>query len=64
MPIYEYKCDKCGKVADKLVSRLQEQEGQTFRCDCDEQGTMYKQDTVARTGLNFRGNWFKTTGKY
>lgn len=62
MPIFEFKCDKCKTVQDKLVRRADEDT--TFKCDCEEKGTLRRSETPSAAALRFKGNWFGTTGRY
>jgi len=64
MPIFEYKCNKCDKLEDKLVSRVDADEDKTFPCDCKAKGTLSKNTVPNAASLRFKGNWFGTTGQY
>ncbi len=64
MPIFEYKCDKCEALKDKLVSRADADEGKTFPCDCKDAGTLSRSELPSAAALRFKGNWFGTTGRY
>ena len=60
MPIFEYKCEKCNKVVDKLVKRSEEHEQQY--CDCSDDVKLIRTDHLFSTGLQFKGRWFKNGG--
>ena len=64
MPIFEYKCDKCEEIKDKLVSRADADENKTFECECDSKGTLTRHTAPCAASLRFKGNWFGTTGQY
>ena len=59
MPVYEYKCSKCEKVEDRLVSFSSADDQQ---CNCSEHATMQKVDTI--NSINFAlkgGGWYKNS---
>ena len=62
MPIFDYKCDKCEEVKEKLVRR--EDVDKTFPCDCKQKGTLSRTDVPNAAALRFKGRWFGTTGGY
>jgi putative FmdB family regulatory protein len=49
MPLYEYKCDECGALIERLM-RVNEQAPDCERCD----GEMSKQ--VSRSSFTLRGS--------
>ena len=55
-PIYEYKCSRCEKEVDKLVSFKNADE--QF-CDCEDNAQLERQEKVHATGFALKGNWFK-----
>lgn len=61
MPIYTYTCEKCKKEVDKLVT-LSTADSQ--KCDCEEDAKLVKSNRLYATGINLKGNWFKTSGTY
>lgn len=64
MPIFEYRCDKCDKTEDKLVTRPEADAGVEFVCDCEEGAIMKKGDKISAAALRFKGNWSGTTGSF
>jgi putative FmdB family regulatory protein len=56
--IYTYVCKKCEKEEDRLV-KMADADNQV--CNCGE--PMQQKDTYA-TAVHFKGNWFKTRGRY
>lgn len=64
MPIFDYKCDKCKVVKEKLVTRKDADENIEFECDCADKGTLKRTDVPSAAALRFKGNWFGTTGRY
>lgn len=65
MPIMEYKCTKCEKVVDKLVSRKEADEYVEFDCDCgNEDARLQRTENIGAASLRFRGNWYATTRTY
>ena len=62
MPIFEFKCDKCGTIKDKLVKRVDE--NTEFACDCDSKGTLKRNEAPTAAVLRFKGNWSGTTGRF
>lgn len=63
MPIFEYKCNKCEEVKDRLVSRADADADAEFDCECGQEDAKL-QRTAAPTaaGIRFRGRWPGTTG--
>lgn len=64
MPIFQYQCDKCEKLDDKLVSRAEVDSDAEFPCDCKKKGTLKRTNTISASALRFKGRWFGTTGGY
>lgn len=62
MPIMTYECLTCGKKEDRLV-KLSETNNMQF-CSCRKELSMRKIDSFGVPGLQFKGNWYKTTGNY
>lgn len=59
MPVYEYKCSKCEKIEDRLVS-FSSVDDQI--CACSDSAPMQKIDTV--NSINFAlkgGGWYKSS---
>lgn len=57
MPVYEYKCEKCEKIEDRLVS-FSSADQQT--CTCEENAKMERVETI--NSINFAlkgGGWYK-----
>lgn len=61
MPIFEFACDKCNKVSEKLMS-FSDSEKYNEKCDCGN-GKLTKVP-VNSFNLNFKGKWFKNTRSY
>lgn len=61
MPIYEYRCPKCEKVVDRLVSYSNADDQ---KCDCSENAKLERTDGIHATNFSLKGNWFKTRGTY
>ena len=58
--IYEYKCSKCGKIEDRLVSSSTEN---TQMCKCENDAPMIKEDKVYNTSFTLKGpGWYKSGG--
>ncbi len=55
MPIYEYKCKECGKITEKLTTRM---EKDTENCNyCD--GTSKR--VISQSSIRFKGSgWYAT----
>ena len=64
MPLFDYVCDKCEKVEEKLVSRTDAEAEVTFPCDCEKKGTLSRSSAPSAAALRFKGQWFGTTGNY
>lgn len=61
MPIFEFSCNKCGKVCEKLLS-FEESEKGTLQCPCGK-GEL-KKNPVSQFNFALKGNWFKNNGTY
>lgn len=60
MPIYSYKCEKCGNVVDVL--RKIEESNVPIHCNCT--GTMRKTFDQSGTSFILKGDgWFKSPPK-
>lgn len=55
MPIYEYKCSRCEKEMDRLVSYKNADEQ---LCDCEDDAPMERQEKIHSTGFSLKGKWF------
>ena len=65
MPIFEYKCDKCNKTEDKLVSRSDADDFVEFDCTCKKKGKLKRTEAITTAAaLRFKGNWSGTTGRF
>lgn len=64
MPIFEYICDTCEVVKDKLVTRAEVDSEKEFKCECEKGGTMRRHTVPTAATLRFKGRWFGTTGGY
>jgi putative FmdB family regulatory protein len=62
MPIFEYKCDKCDKVEDKLVKFAEEEND--FECECENKGILKRVDKIHNACFHLKGRWYKTTKSY
>lgn len=60
MPIYDYKCESCDKVIERLVNRS---ECDNQRCDCEQKSILTRQITNS-VGLSFKGKWFSNSKEY
>ena len=60
MPIYSYKCEKCGNVED-VLRKIEESD---VPIDCECTGTMRKTFDQSGTSFILKGEgWYKTTPK-
>lgn len=59
--IYEYECEKCKKVEDRIVSSSN-QDDQT--CKVCEDAKMVRVDKIHSTSFALKGQWYKTTKSY
>jgi len=62
MPMFDFKCDKCEKVVEKIV--LHSNRDKPIECDCEEKGTLHRVDQIGRTSVAFKGRWFSNSGGY
>ena len=62
MPVFTFKCLTCGKEEDRLV-KASDVDKMQF-CSCRKELSMRKIDSFGVPALNFKGNWYKTTGNY
>ena len=60
MPIFEYKCTKCNKEVDRLVSHSKADNPQPCSCGAD----MLRIDKISSTNFSLKGNWFKNNQRY
>jgi len=62
MPLYDYKCVPCGKIFEvkKSVNELDPKECPD--CKCGPVERYHGNDTGGL--VQYKGNWFKTSGKY
>jgi putative FmdB family regulatory protein len=51
MPIYEYRCSKCGQVFEKMV-RFSEADHNPICPNCESQNTERKISTIAAVGAS------------
>ncbi len=61
MPIYEYFCERCKKVQDRLVTF---RNADDQKCDCEDDTPLKRTDTPQTSTFSLKGNWFKTRGSY
>lgn len=59
--IYEYKCEKCGTVEDRIVSSSTMNEQ---KCKSCEDAKMNRVEKIHSTSFVLKGNWYKTTKQY
>jgi putative FmdB family regulatory protein len=52
MPIYEYKCDDCGKVFE-VIQKISDKK--LTICRCDEKGAVHR--LVSSSGFQIKGFW-------
>ena len=66
MPIFEYKCNKCDAVDDKLVSRADADANVEFECDhCNKpDAKLQRTHGTNAAALRFKGRWYTTTRGY
>ena len=59
MPIYEYKCDDCGKVFE-VIQKISDKK--LTICRCDEKGVVHR--LVSSSGFRLKGSgWYETDFK-
>ena len=61
MPIYEFECNKCSETFELLLKFNENNKIQ--KCPKCKKNSKRKYHGN-RTGLNFIGNWYKTTQSY
>lgn len=61
MPIFDFKCEKCGKIEERLVSR---NELDTQECSCAPASPMKKTDDVHAMNFALKGIWYKSHKRY
>lgn len=59
--IYEYECETCKKVEDRIVSSSTENEQV---CKVCPESKMNRVDKIHATSFALKGRWFKTTQGY
>lgn len=59
--IYEYKCEQCDKVEDRIVSSSTQNEQKCKICD---DAKMNRVDKIHATSFALKGQWYKTTKSY
>lgn len=64
MPIFDFVCNKCSRVEEKLVSRADADNGIEFPCDCEDGAKLERSEAISAAALRFKGQWFGTTGNY
>ena len=62
MPIFEYQCDKCQKIEDKMVKFSEDEK--EFECECEHNGILRKIDKIHATTFHLKGRWYKNTKSY
>lgn len=62
MPLYEYKCNDCGTVTDKLISHSADETDKDFQ-ECSHCGEMAHR-IMSLSSFELKGDWFKTKGTY
>lgn len=61
MPIFDYKCEKCDHVFEKIVSFSDADKKQ----ECPKCGhNKTKKQFTNSVGLHFKGNWFANNKTY
>ena len=56
MPLYEYQCNKCGKLFEKMQKFSDEP---LTQCECPDQGPVER--LISAPGLQFKGSgWYIT----
>ena len=59
MPIYEYKCDDCGKVFE-VIQKISDKK--LTICRCDGKGSVHR--LVSSSGFRLKGSgWYETDFK-
>lgn len=61
MPIFDFKCEKCGKIEERLISRAQIE---LQKCICTDDSPMVKTEEVHATNFALKGVWFKSHKRY
>lgn len=61
MPMYDYKCQKCEIVEQRIV-KFSDADSQ--KCKCEEEADMVR--VMQPNPINFmlKGNWFRNGGRY
>lgn len=62
MPMYEYECEKCGKVIDRIVSS--ETAETPIECPCELDAKANRIHKIYRPGHLFNGSWYKNNQGY
>jgi len=62
MPIFDYQCEKCEKVVEKIVTFADADKD--FPCDCKKGAKLKKVTKANKFNFALKGRWFKTTGGY
>lgn len=59
MPIYEYQCDECGQVFEKMKKRSDPEPG-----ECPQCGAVDPRRTISQTAFQLKGGgWYVTDYK-
>jgi len=61
VPLFEFKCNKCNKSIDKIMS-FAESEKYVVPCECGT-GEM-KKTLVNQFNVKYKGNWFSKNKTY
>jgi len=61
MPLFEFKCDKCNKSVDKIMS-FEESEIYDSVCKCGK-GNLRK-IPINNFNVKYKGNWFSKNKRY
>lgn len=59
MPLYEYHCNKCDTVFEKIVKFDESEE--TQKCNC---GNEVKRKRISKSNFKLKGKWFKNNQEY
>lgn len=59
--IYEYECEKCGKIEDRIVSSSTQNKQ---KCNACYGAKMNRVDKIYATNFTLKGQWYKTTKSY